>query len=268
MKEKNMARKALLYLSLKHNGNYQKILDDLNQKAEIPEQELKDIESKINSKYVTIFDDDYPRALKCLCKMPFVLYYYGDISILKDFRKCIAIIGSRVPDDYGMSATLDLAREVADDYVVVSGMAKGIDAFAHQGAMEVGGKTVAVLGCGIDICYPTVNAELYGKLKQTQLIISEYPNYTEPQPDNFPWRNRIIAGLSVALVVTQANCHSGTSITVSRMLELFRAVCAVPHPYNDDSFCNTLIADGAKLVTCKKDIEDEIRTLGLDKIEL
>ena len=269
MENKEMTRKALLYVSLKFKGDwaamYKFIVKD---KCPIPFKELDDVEKKIKCNYVTIFDEEYPRALKQLSNPPLVLYYYGDISLIQDFRKCISIIGSRSADDYGIIATLDLSRELSEKYVIVSGLAKGIDAFAHQGAIEMEGKTVAVLGSGIDICYPIENAELYGKIKENQLLISEYPNFTEPTPEKFPWRNRIIAALSVATVVAQANQRSGTSITVRWALGLGRAVGAIPHAYNDDSLCNTLIAEGAKLVRCQKDIEDEIRALGLGEIEL
>ena len=269
MEEKETTRKALLYVSLKCKGDWVQMYKFITEKLKtIPYKELEEVEKKIRCNYVTIFDEEYPRALKHLSNPPMVLYYYGDISLINDFHKCIAVIGSRNADDYGIAATLDISRELAQDYVIVSGLAKGIDAFAHQGAMEMGGKTVAVLGCGIDICYPIINAELYGKIKEEQLLISEYPNFTEPSPDKFPWRNRIIAALSVATIVAQANQRSGTSITVRWALGLGRAVGAIPHAYNEDSLCNTLISEGAKLITCKKDIEDEIRALGLDKIEL
>ncbi len=269
MEHKDMARRALLYVSLKFKGDWAEMYKFIvKDKCPIPQKDLEEIESKIRCSYVTIFDEEYPRALKQLSNPPLVLYYYGDISIIKDFRKCIAIVGSRAADDYGIVATLDLSRELSEKYIIVSGLAKGIDSFAHQGAIEMEGKTVGVLGCGIDVCYPIENAELYGKMQDSQLIISEYPNFTEPKPANFPWRNRIIAGLSVATVVAQANQRSGTSLTVKWALGLGRAVGAIPHAYNDDSLCNTLIAEGAKLIRNQKDIEDEISALGLDKIEL
>jgi DNA processing protein len=269
MKKDNTPRKALLYLSLKYEGKWDKIYKAISSKERIPFEELGNIEDKIKCKYVTIFDPKYPCALKAMQYPPFVLFYYGDISILKDFHKCVAVVGSRNASDYGINATLDLTRELAEDFVIVSGLAKGIDSFAHKAAIEMEGKTVGVLGSGIEVVYPSENAELYAKMKENHLIISEWPNYTQPIPEHFPWRNRIIAALSIATVVTQANKEkSGTQITVNWALSFNRAVCAVPYPLEEKSFCNKLIAEGAKLVRNKQDVIDEINALRFDEVEL
>ena len=152
-----------------------------------------------------------------------------------------------------------IARDLAKNgYVIVSGLAKGIDSIAHKGAIEGGGKTVAILGSGIDYCYPSENKELYDEIKSSHLLISEYPNKSMPTPEQFPWRNRIIAGLSNTIVVAEAGIHSGTYITVADGLMNGRNICCVPHMANLNSGCNKLIKEGAALVENAKDVIDEM----------
>lgn len=188
----------------------------------------------------------YPELLAEIKDPPQKLYYIGDINILK--KRCAAIVGSRNTNQYGRSTAVEIAMKLAThDVAVVSGMARGIDTCAHRGALKAGGKTVAVLGCGVDICYPKENSNLKKELEEKGLILSEYPPGTEPMPYYFPQRNRIISGLSELTAVIQARNNSGSLITAELAVEQGREVCAVPG--NIDSQyslgSNKLIKDGA-----------------------
>lgn len=208
---------------------------------------------------------EYPAMLKEIKRYPKELYYAGDINILK--KRCAAIVGSRNTNQYGRSMAVSIAEKLAENNVtVISGMARGIDTCAHRGALKAGGGTVAVLGCGIDVCYPVENAELKKNIEETGLIISEYPPGTEPLPFMFPQRNRIISGLSEVVVVVQARNDSGALITAELAAEQGREVCAVPGnidcQYNLGN--NKLIKDGAIPLVSTGDI---LKVLALDILD-
>ncbi len=243
-------REILIRLAIEYEGDYNKIYEAIVRK-ECPSEEDT---YNLNCKAVTYFDDEYPEYLKQTFKPPLVLFYYGDISLLKDFEKCIALIGTREPTPYGIEATQRIARSLAKQVVIVSGLARGIDAIGHSEAINSGGKVIAVLGSGIDICYPSDNEELYEIIKKDHLVISEYPPGVTPTPDKFPMRNRIIAAISKATVITEAYRRSGTSITATMALDIGRDVCCVPYPFGEYSFCNHLIQTGAYLIQKPEDI--------------
>lgn len=244
------ARDYLIHLSLKNNGDIDKIMADIQQKNETEFEE----NPPINAKVITFLDDEYPEILKQVFKPPLVLYCYGDISLLNQYEKTIAVIGSRDNTEYGSEMTITVVKRIAKEAVIVSGLARGIDSIAHQTAIENGGKTIAVLGSGIDYCYPNENLELYELIKNNHLVISEYPGDTVPLPTNFPMRNRIIAALAKTLLVTEAYSKSGTSTTASIALDLNRDICCIPYSAGQDSFCNTLISYGANLVETGEDV--------------
>lgn len=258
MNYENSNRRVLIYLALLYKGIWDDIYKHIVARLPVTDEDLEGLESKYKCKVVTILDDEYPQALKEIYKPPFVLFYYGDISLANNMRNCVSVVGSRKANSYGMKTTLDIARVLSNDYIIVSGLAKGIDAYAHQGAIETGGKTIAVLGTGIERCYPAENLELYLKIKENHLLMSEYPNDDCNYNDAFPMRNRIIAGLSCTTIVTQAKIRSGTSITVFHALNTGRLVCAVPYEMYEDSFCNLLISEGAYMVINPDDILEEI----------
>ena len=209
---------------------------------------------------LTIFDDNYPEYLKTVPQPPFVLFYYGDISLIHEVEKNISVVGTRNPTAYGVNSTREVVHELADHFVVVSGLAKGIDGIAHQSAIEVGGRTIAVLGSGIDYCYPIENQELYDNIKSNpnNLIISEYPEDTIPSQINFPLRNRFIAAFGRGLLITEAFRRSGTSITATFALELQKPIMVLPSEAFKESLCNKLISEGARLIDQVDDIYDEI----------
>ena len=249
-------KEFLVGISVKHNGDWEKIYDAILKKEDIGDEEmiLRNI-SKLESKYITILDDEYPEMLRKSYRPPFVLYYHGDISLLSHYNNMISVIGTRKPTNYGRYATRYFVKELSKEKIIVSGMADGIDSFAHSVTLENNGSTIAVLGSGINYIYPSTNEELYKMIKENGLIISEYPNSTVPQPNNFIVRNRIIASLSPKLLVIEANSNrSGTLTTVRFALMNGKDVLCVPKQVGKYSVCNHLIKDGAQLVDSPSDI--------------
>ena len=205
---------------------------------------------------LTIEDSEYPPLLKNIYDPPYVLYMYGEHL---DWRSLltITVVGTRIPTIYGEKVTEHLARELAmSGAMIVSGMARGIDSIAGITAMKCGGKTVAVLGSGLDVVYPPENKDLYDRISKNGVIITEYPPGTKPKRENFPRRNRIMAGLSYGILVTQAPEKSGALITASHAIENGRDLYAVPADIFDSESIgsNRLIRQGAKAVMCAEDI--------------
>lgn len=246
-------RRILLYFALKYEGDYFLILEAIKGKERVDEKDLKDIEKKINCKYVTIIDENYPSKLKNSFRPPWVLFYYGDYSLVE--KNSIAVIGARQNSYYGKIMCEKIVKE-SKPYVdvIVSGLAYGIDSIAHRQALNSQIKTIAILGSGIDHCYPKEHLKLYEEICKKGLVISEYPNKVTPRKDNFLIRNRLIAGLSEQVVVIEANYKSGTMNTVTFALEYGKDVCCVPSLATKKSGCNMLIKQGAKLVENAKDI--------------
>ncbi len=247
----------VLYFSLKYQGDFKSIYHALMSKERVDEVLKCELKKKLKCQYTTIFSDDYPEALKLINCPPFVLYYYGNLSLVK--QKTIGVVGMREMSDYGKKATQFFVNDlIQHDYVIVSGMARGVDTIAHQTTIAGGGHTIAVLGTGIDYCYPKENRILYEKLKENELVMSEYPFQTSPTRKLFPFRNRIIAGLSHCVLITEARLRSGTMITAGYALEQGKDVYCVPSRFDDYNGCNELIKQGAKLVLNGNDIvEDE-----------
>ncbi|MBQ7880394.1 MAG: DNA-processing protein DprA [Clostridia bacterium] len=180
-----------------------------------------------NIKTITIFDDNYPELLKKVDCPPFCLYCKGNIDLLN--TKCIAVVGSRKISDYGKVVTAMFTKEfVRAGLTVVSGMALGVDAVAHNTVLENNGATIAVLAGGFNHIYPSANFGLYRQICQTGLVITEYPPNAEPLAYNFPVRNRIIAGLSLGVLVTEAGLKSGALHTKNYAVDSGREVFAVP----------------------------------------
>ncbi|MDF2590140.1 MAG: hypothetical protein K0S41_3981 [Anaerocolumna sp.] len=208
--------------------------------------------------FVTIEDDNYPSKLKNIYNPPFALYYKGELP--KESVPTIAIIGARNCSVYGREMAEYFAKELARAGIqIVSGLARGIDGFAHTGALEVGGYTCGVLGCGADICYPKENFSLYLKMQENGCILSEYNVGTPPKAYNFPMRNRIISGISDGIFIIEAKEKSGSLITVDMGLDQGKNIYSLPGRVNDllSLGCNNLIKLGAKLVTEPKDILED-----------
>jgi len=251
------ARKILIYLSLLYQGDWDNILDAIREKKhDYTEQQIEDAYNSLKYKAVTIVDPEYPQYLKNCYKPPFVLFYYGDLSLLYDQEHLLSVIGARKCSEYGKKWTEKIISDLNNEYVIVSGFAAGIDTIAQTTAYNNGGRTVAILGSGIDYCYPSSNKELYEKLKEKDLILSEYPAKTLPNPNNFPFRNRLIAALCNCLLVTEAKSHSGTSITVNYALNYYREIMCLIAPINSGSECNRLIKSGAYPIENAQDVRD------------
>jgi len=215
--------------------------------------------NEVGGTVITFADANYPRRLKEIYDPPPVLYVRGEIK--EEDELAIAIVGSRRTFPYGRSITEKISRDLVHEGItIVSGMARGIDSVAHQGAISGGGRTLAVLGCGVDVIYPRENRTLFGQIIDHGAVISEYPMGSPPEAGHFPRRNRIISGLSMGVVVIQAGKGSGSLITAGYALEQGRDVFAVPGNVGIEGSqgSNQLIKDGAKLVESSADILEEI----------
>ena len=208
---------------------------------------------------LTLKDDLYPLRLREIYDPPPLLYARGEMKEEDDFA--LAIVGSRKTSPYGRWITEKMSQEIARHGVtIVSGMARGIDSVAHLGAMSGGGRTIAVLGCGIDVIYPPENRNLFGQIIAHGAVLSEFPMGSSPEGIHFPRRNRIISGLSIGVVVVQASEESGSLITAEYALEQGRVVFAIPGNIGaaGSRGTNRLIKEGAKLVESSEDILAEI----------
>lgn len=222
----------------------------------------------LDIKIITINDALYPYYLKNIHDPPIILYVKGNMI---NEEKSVAVVGSRRATSYGLRMAETISYELAKlGITVVSGMARGIDTYAHNGALRAGGRTIAVLGCGLDIVYPSENKALMDKITETGAVVSEYPPGTQPIPGNFPARNRIISGISQGVVVIEAGERSGSLITAGFALDQGREVFAVPG--NINSFAsvgtNKLIKDGAKIVTDIEDILEELRVFNFSGVNV
>lgn len=198
---------------------------------------------------------DYPKPLQDIYLPPSVLYLRGRFPV--DTERAVAVVGSRRPTRYGMDAAFMIGRELsASGITVVSGLARGIDARAHEGALEADGPVIGVLGCGVDVVYPGEHAKLYERIAERGCLISEYVPGTRPLPGNFPVRNRIISGLCRATAVVEAGAKSGALITAEHALEQGRDVYAVPGSIFSAACegSNRLLQDGAALLLKASDV--------------
>ncbi len=228
--------------ALKHNG-VDKIVEDMQKNGVVA---------------VTVFSSSYPQKLTEFADAPYVLFCRGNIKLLSS--DCISVVGTRKMSSYGKRVAQDFTRMLAEKYVIVSGMALGIDAIAHQTALEQNGRTIAVLGSGVLNIYPPANRDLYEKiLANNGLIVSEFGLRAEVRQYNFPQRNRIVAGLSKGLLVCQAPLKSGTYTTINFALEQGKDVFVVPGEVYDFGFAGSnhiLKSMQGALVTNPNDILD------------
>jgi DNA processing protein len=222
-------------------------------------QEIADWAAHEECQIVLQGDPEYPRLLKEIYDPPLLLYALGQLEALSS--PTIAIVGTRRPTVYGLQMAEGLASDLAQrGMTVISGLARGIDASAHRGCLQAKGRTVAILGCGIDIVYPSEHRQLARRIRECGLLLTEFPPGTPPSPQNFPVRNRIISGLSLGTVVVEASEYSGSLITARLAMEQNREIFAVPgNITSPQSFGpNFLIKQGAKLVQCWRDVAEEM----------
>lgn len=229
------------------------------------EEKLEEYLFKNNIKYVTYSSSLYPERLKNIANPPYVIFYKGDITLLN--YNMVAIVGSRKNTNYGEQVTKFIVSELYNiSYGVVSGVAAGIDSIAHREILFRGGKTIGVLGCGIDVVYPRFNKNLYDRISEHGLLISEFLPGTKPLSYNFPQRNRIISALSNGVIVIEASNKSGSLITVDYALSQSKDVMVVPGPiFNETSKgCNLLIYQGARPFLGKKDLYEFLNVIKKD----
>jgi DNA processing protein len=211
--------------------------------------------------FITREDTLYPKHLLTIQKAPYVLYVKGNPHVLSE-EQTIAIVGTRKVTNYGRQVTEMLTQElVQSGFTIVSGLALGVDAIAHQMTVQNHGKTIAVLGCGVDCCYPSSNQKIYDEIIESGgCIISELPLSHQPTVGSFPARNRIIAGLSLAVLVTEGAADSGSLITADEALKNNRRVFAVPGPITSSLSVGPyrLLKDGAVLVSSVEEIFSEL----------
>lgn len=250
-------REVLLYFALKYNGNWDEIYESIKKKLPIIEEEYQILKSSLKSNYFTILDTEYPLSFKGVNKPPFVIFYYGDINLLNMPK--ITVVGSRDYSAYGSKGCQKICKGLATNYVIVSGLARGIDSVAHLSALEASGKTIAILGSGIDCCYPKQNQELYETIKKDHLLLSEYPNDLIPQKENFPRRNRLLATLGDAIFIPECKNKSGTLITITLALSYGKTIYVLPFPINIETMNNQLIKEGATLVESADDIIEDLK---------
>lgn len=208
-------------------------------------------------------DKRYPDMLRLIYDSPEKLYVAGDFvgSINKEELVGLAVVGSRRATRYGLDMAYSIARELSEyGLFIISGLAEGIDAAAHRGALDGGGGTVAVLGCGLDIFYPALNRKLQLEIADKGSLVSEYPPATQPRGNQFPSRNRIISGLSIGVLVVEGAARSGTLITADMALSQGRDVYALPGPVTsrNSKTPNKLLKAGATLVESARDILEEL----------
>ena len=230
-----MDRNKLISYSFYYLGEYDRIIKAINDNTDVPLVNITNV--------ITIFDKEYPKKLLQLKYPPMVLYYKGNLDLLN--QEAIAIVGSRNPCEYALIATEKIVK-ANKDKVIISGLAKGIDACAHYNA----NKTIGILGCGIDYIYPRSNYDLIRRVEIEGLVLSEYPAMSKPLGYHFPFRNRIIACLSDKTYVMQSNLKSGTMTTVNEALELGREVKVLPYDiFNSNGINNNhLIYEGANII--------------------
>src|SRR5215470_15894906 len=225
------------------------------------EKELAAVRKIEGCKLLNWTEPEYPQNLLQIYDPPVLLYVRGDPQVLN--LPALSIVGTRKPTLYGTQMAERLGRDLAArGIVIVSGMARGIDAIGHRGALAVNGRAIGVLGTGIDVCYPKENKKLYEKVLERGAILSEFPLRTHPAPENFPVRNRIVAGMPLGVVVVEGAQYSGSLITARLAMEFGREVFGVPGNVTQPvSFApNQLIKQGAKLVTNAEDVIEELPT--------
>jgi DNA processing protein len=225
------------------------------------EKELAGIRNIPGCRLLNWTEPEYPQKLLQIYDPPVLFYLRGDPQILN--MPCLSIVGTRRPTLYGSQMAERLGRDLAArGLVILSGMARGIDAIGHHGALAANGRAIGVLGTGIDVCYPKENKKLYEKVLERGAILSEFPLGTHPAPENFPIRNRIVAGMPLGVIVIEGAEFSGSLITARLAMEFGREVFGVPGNVTQAvSYApNMLIKQGAKLVVNAEDVIEELPT--------
>lgn len=237
----------------------------LKQRSQLHPEQLLVQHQRQNPNFWTPADPEYPRLLLEISSPPAVLYYRGTVKMPENLGQIplVAIVGTRQPSDYGVRWTRQIGTTLAKNgFTVVSGLAEGIDSETHAAVIKAGGRTIAVLGTGVDVVYPAQNRELYKQILAAGLVLSEYPDKTPPDRSHFPRRNRIIAGLCRAVLVMEAPIKSGALITANYANEFGRDVYVLPGRLDDypSQGCLKLLSQGAAPIL--KELDELLKTLG------
>ena len=240
-------REQILCYALRYHGDWSKIA-----KAIASDEEWRACTCAYD--YVTLGEAHYPSAFLSLRFPPWIVFYRGSLQL--GARAAVSVIGARRASHEGLRACARVTSILAQRYVIVSGLAKGIDACAHRCALPQG--TIGVIGCGIDVVYPKENAALYAAMAADHLILSEYPPGTPPLAAHFPWRNRLIAALGSSLIVIEATPRSGTMHTVSEALSLSRPIYCLARSFLETTYTGNglLIQQGASILTGEDDVKE------------
>lgn len=246
----------------------------VQQRSRLHPEQLFTKHQQENPYFWTPADANYPRLLLETPSPPPILYYRGEVELQENLgqKPLVGIVGTRRPSEYGIRWTRQISTALAKNgFTVVSGMAEGIDTESHAATMKAGGRTIAVLGTGIDVIYPQKNRDLYKEILTAGLVVSEYPTKTPPDRTHFPRRNRIIAGMSRAILVMEAPLKSGALITATYANEFGRDVYALPGRVDDypSQGCLKLLTQGASLIL--KELDELLKMLGaipqIDEVE-
>lgn len=256
----------LLYFSVKYKGDFQKILTAIQDRESVTENQIKEVKKDITSNYITILSPDYPKKLKEILSPPFVLFYKGDLSVID--KQVISIAGTRSPSKYGKECTDRYVEKLAkDNLYIVTGMQAGIETKAIQKMLEMNkeNKTITVMPCGIDKCYPPQNQLLFDKVCKNGLILSEFPDGVSINQKRAISRLRIIAGCSDILLLTETKSKSKQYVLAGYTLEQGKDIYAIPGSILEKDYQgnNELIQNGAYLTVGPHDISIE-QTLSHD----
>ncbi len=257
------ARDIILALSIHCDGEWKQIYDIVAKKIHFSDEAFRQEIEKEKAPFLCLTDEDYPDYFKIIHQPPFLLYYYGNVDLLKKGPR-MTVVGTRHPNDYQKGAIPALLKEcferLKNRLVVVSGMAEGIDSLAMRTAMEQGLPVVGILGSGIDNPYPERSRDIYEYCKSGKgLVLSEYPLTAQPLASHFTFRNRLLAACGDLLFVGGGKNRSGTSSTARQALEMGKDILALPCNVSGDDLTNALIRDGARPVLDGKDIADALK---------
>lgn len=251
------AREILVYFAYIFDGDWDQIYKAIKEKRKINFNDVEELIKKEERNYITLLDDRYPQCLRNIYKPPFVLFYHGDLTLLERYRKTVSIIGIKDGSEYTTKAIQKIVKELPDDYIIVTGMSTGIDETVLNNVHTLS-KCIAILGAGIDNCYPKDNLKFYNTIKEQGLILSEYPKLVEPKAEHFPLRNRIISAISDFVLLPEIKKRSAASITLNHALNQGKSVGVIPCSIFEDNINNELISQGAVCITCGTDVLEEI----------
>lgn len=260
----------LLSISYKCKGEYDRMLEILQKKEKVTIEDATEARANVRSFYIHLLSDRYPEELKSVNKPPLVLYYYGNLELLK-YKYKLTCIGTRTPTLYQSETSFDLISAAEDHFnnelVIISGMAYGLDQMYMKAAMDKNAPVISIIGSGIDNPYPEDNQGIYDYCKSGKgLVLSEYPCNTSAKKENFVFRNRIIAALGNATFVAGGKRRSGSSTTVHLALELGKEILALPCNITDDDLTNQLIECGATPIISKESFIKNIEENSIEKI--